>query len=166
MGEIFGLQWSDIDFADRFVEVRRNLVLGKIGTPKSGYLRRIDMSTQLGTALKNLKRGRTEECFKTGVEMPKWVFVNAQGQPLDQNNFRKRIFYKVLDAAGMPRMRFHDLRHTFASLLLRQGESLTYVRDLLGHQSIKMTVDIYCNLVPGDNVQAVDRLDDSNAVNL
>jgi integrase len=166
MGELLALQWGDIDFDDRFIEIRRNLVLGKIGTPKSGHLRRIDLSTQLGAALKDLKRSRTEACFQAGVEMPKWVFVNDRGQPLEQSNFRKRNFHRVLDAAGMPHMRWHDLRHTFASLLLRQGESLTYVKDQLGHASIQMTVDVYGHLVPGDNLQAVDRLDDSNAVNL
>jgi len=58
-------------------------------------------------------------------------------------------------------VRFHDLRHTFASLLIQQGESLTYIRDQLGHSSIQMTVDIYGHLVPGGNIQAVDKLDDN-----
>jgi integrase len=57
-------------------------------------------------------------------------------------------------------VRFHDARHTFASLLLQQGESLAYVRDQLGHSSIQMTVDVYGHLVPGLNRQAVDKLDD------
>jgi integrase len=87
--------------------------------------------------------------------------------PADQNNLRNRVFCKVLDTTGLRRVRFHDLRHTFASLLLRQGEFMTYVKDQLGHESIKMTVDIYGHLVPGDNIRAVDRLDDSaNVVNL
>ena len=125
------------------------------------------MSNQLGMALRDLKRIRKEHYFQTGQEMPAWIFVNSKGNPLDQNNLRNRIFYKVLDAAGLRRVRFHDLRHTFASLLLKQGESMTYVKDQLGHESIKMTVDIYGHLVPGDNIQAVDRLDDSaNVVNL
>jgi integrase len=57
-------------------------------------------------------------------------------------------------------IRFHDLRHTFASLLIAQGESLAYVRDQLEHASVKLTVDTYGHLVPGANRQAVDRLDD------
>ena len=56
-------------------------------------------------------------------------------------------------------MRFHDLRHTFASLLLQQGESLAYVKDQMGHSSIQVTVDIYGHLVPGGNRAAVDKLD-------
>ncbi|HEX9264084.1 MAG TPA: tyrosine-type recombinase/integrase [Candidatus Binatia bacterium] len=67
---------------------------------------------------------------------------------------------KALTAAGIRRVRFHDCRHTFTSLLLQQGESLTYVRDQLGHSSIQMTADVYGHLIPGLNKQAVDKLDD------
>jgi integrase len=59
----------------------------------------------------------------------------------------------------------HALRHTFASLLIQQGESLAYVRDQMGHHSIKITVDIYGHLVPGANKAAVDRLDDPTVRN-
>lgn len=54
----------------------------------------------------------------------------------------------------------HQLRHSFASLLIAQGESLAYIRDQLGHHSISLTVDVYGHLIPGANRQAVDRLDD------
>lgn len=60
----------------------------------------------------------------------------------------------------MRRMRFHDLWHTFASLLLQNGESLTYVKEQMGHSSINVTVYIYGHLVPGGNRPAVDRLDE------
>jgi len=60
----------------------------------------------------------------------------------------------------MRRVRFHDLRHTFASLLLQNGESPAYVKEQMGHSSIQLTVDIYGHLVPGGNRQAVDKLDD------
>src|SRR5262249_40319240 len=64
-----------------------------------------------------------------------------------------------LSKAGVRRVRFHDLRHTFASRLLQNGESPAYVKDQMGHHSIKVTVDIYGHLVPGSNRAAVDRLD-------
>src|SRR5262249_55513004 len=60
------------------------------------------------------------------------------------------------------KIRFHDLRHTFASLLLQQGESPQYVKEQMGHHSIQITVDIYGHLIPGANRRAVDRLDDRN----
>ncbi len=77
---------------------------------------------------------------------------------------RNRVFYRCLDRAELRRVRFHDLRHTFASLLIQQGESLVYVKDQLGHHSIQITVDTYAHLVPGGNRQAVDQLDDAEGV--
>jgi integrase-like protein len=68
----------------------------------------------------------------------------------------------LLTKAGLRRIRFHDLRHTFASLLLQQGESPQYVKEQMGHHSIQVTVDIYGHLIPGANRKAVDRLDDRN----
>ena len=67
----------------------------------------------------------------------------------------------MLRKAGLRRVRFHDLRHTFASLLIQNRESLAYIRDQLGHASIQLTVDTYGHLVPGANREAVDRLDDA-----
>jgi integrase len=74
-----------------------------------------------------------------------------------------RFFNRLLTAAALRRVRFHDLRHSFASLLLQNGESLTYVKEQMGHSSVNVTVDIYGHLVPGGNRQAVDRIDDPAA---
>ena len=68
----------------------------------------------------------------------------------------------MLAKAGLPRRNLHSLRHSFASLLIQNGESLAYVRDQLGHSSIQITVDTYGHLVPGGNRRAVNRLDDGN----
>jgi len=81
------------------------------------------------------------------------------GTQLDPSNLRK-VFNKLLTDAKVRRVRFHDLRHTFATMLIQQGEGLAYVRDQMGHSSIKVTVDIYGHLVPGGNRQAVDKLDE------
>ena len=162
LGELLGLQWGDIDFNGRFIEVRRNLVAGRLTTPKSGKSRRVDMSTQLSTTLRKLLTERKEEKLRRGwQEMPPWVFCTPEGGPLDGDNLRHRVFYRVLEKAGLRRVRFHDLRHTFASLLIQQGESLAYIKDQLGHSSIKLTVDTYGHMIPGANRAAVDRLDDT-----
>jgi integrase len=81
------------------------------------------------------------------------------GTQLDPSNLRK-TFNKLLTDAKLRRVRFHDLRHTYASLLLQQGESPAYVKEQMGHSSIKITVDTYGHLIPGSNRQAVDRLDE------
>jgi integrase len=80
------------------------------------------------------------------------------GTRLDPSNMRK-VFKRLLSDAKLRRVRFHDLRHSFASLLLQQGESLAYVKEQMGHSSINVTVDIYGHLVPGGNRAAVDKLD-------
>ena len=87
------------------------------------------------------------------------MFCNEEGRPIWKSDFERRVFHKALAKAGLRRIRFHDLRHTFASRLLQNGESIVYVKDQLGHHSIKITVDVYGHLVPGANKAAVDRLD-------
>jgi integrase len=78
---------------------------------------------------------------------------------MEPGNFRTRVWKKLCSKAGLRQVRLHDLRHSYASMLIQQGESLAYVKEQLGHSSIQMTVDIYGHLVPGGNKAAVDRLD-------
>ena len=78
---------------------------------------------------------------------------------------RERISRTTIRSSSVLRDQDHDLRHTFASLLLQQGESPVYVKEQCGHSSIKVTVDTYGHLIPGGNRQAVDRLDDRVTVN-
>jgi integrase len=156
-----GLQWADIDFKGRFLEVKRSVVAGRVETPKNGKTRRIDMSLQLASVLWNHLQRMKQETLKQGWrDTPLWVFCNSKGLPLDYHNVRERVFYKMLAKAGLRKVRIHDLRHTFASLLIHNGESLAYVKDQLGHHSIQITVETYGHLVPGGNRHAVDRLDD------
>jgi integrase len=166
LGELLALHWADIDFSSRFIEVRRNLVAGRVTTPKNGKTRRVDMSAQLTTTLRGLLATRKEETLKKGWgAVPDWVFCTEGGGALDSDNLRHRVFYKLLEKAELRRVRFHDLRHTFASLLLQNGESPVYVKEQMGHSSIQVTVDIYGHLIPGANRQAVDRLDDATGRN-
>ena len=162
LGELLALQWADLDYHGRFIEVQRNYTRGRVSTPKSGESRRVDMSLELTQALKDLYTERQLEAAANGwKDIPEWVFCSETGGLLGPANFRKRVFYAVLKASGLRRIRFHDLRHTFASLLLQQGESPVYVKEQMGHSSIQITVDLYGHLIPGGNKQAVDRLDGS-----
>jgi integrase len=160
LGELLALQWGDVDFRGGFIEVRRAFVVGEITTPKNGKSRRVDMSKQLAETLKAVRTEQKREALAKGRELPELVFVNGVGRVLEHANLRTRVFWPALAKAGLRRIRIHDLRHTFASLLIQNGESLAYVRDQLGHHSIQITVDTYGHLVPGANRQAVDRLDD------
>ena len=119
------------------------------------------MSPQLAETLKELRTERKREALARGWgEVPELVFVNETGGLISESNLRNRVFFKALEKAGLRRIRIHDLRHGFASLLIQNGESLAYVRDQLGHSSIQITVDTYGHLVPGSNRQAVAKLDD------
>jgi integrase len=160
LGELLALQWGDVDFRGGFIEVRRAFVVGEITTPKNGKSRRVDMSKQLAETLKAVRIEQKKEALAKGKELPDLVFVNGVGRYLEHANLRTRVFWPALAKAGLRRIRIHDLRHTFASLLIENNESLAYVRDQLGHHSIQITVDTYGHLVPGANRQAVDRLDD------
>jgi integrase len=133
------------------------------------------MSSQLAEVLNDLLSKRRAEALRREMEKPAderraaetvvnevmegWLFQTPGGTEIDPNNLRQ-LFNRLLTDAKLRRVRFHDLRHSFASLLLQNGESLTYVKDQMGHSSIKVTVDIYGHLVPGGNRQAVDKLDD------
>jgi len=158
-GELLALQWEDLNFQGRFIEVRRNFTHGELTTPKSGESRRVDMSLELTQALTDLQIDRQLEAVtRQWKAVSPWVFCDEQGAQLRHNPVRL-TFHHLLKAAGVRRVRFHDLRHTFASLLLQQGESPVYVKEQMGHSSIQVTVDLYGHLIPGGNKQAVDRLD-------
>jgi integrase len=93
--------------------------------------------------------------------MPPWVFPSRTGTALEERNGR-HVFERMLTKAGLRHIR---IRHTFASLLLQQGESAVCVREQLGHGSIQITVDTYGHLISGAKHGAVDRLDEAPRCN-
>jgi integrase len=159
-GELLALQWRDVDWHGGFILVQRNQVKGIITSPKSHQRRRVDMSSQLAATLLALRRQQRERYLEKGLAVPEWVFASLDGEILEERNVRT-VFSRLLDKAGLRHIRIHDLRHTFGSLLLQQGESVVYVKEQLGHSSIQMTVDTYGHLIPGANRVAVDGLDDA-----
>jgi integrase len=177
LGELLGLACEDVNFPANTIEIRRAFSHGRLSTPKSHKSRVVDMSDQLGATLRD-QRERLRLRFggtllatnvpgtRTPEAVVQLVFPSDTGGPLDGDNFRHRVFYPLLEEADVPRARFHDIRHTFASLLLQQGESLHYVREQMGHASIQTTVDVYEHLVPGSNRNAVNRLDDPDVPTL
>ena len=161
LGEILGLQWGDVDYLGNFIEVRRGFTKRRLNLTKSGKIRRVDMSDQLCRAFQQAKEIREPELAIEGREFDpeEPVFRNSAGSRLDESRVSKTILRRCLLLAGLRQIRFHDLRHTFASLLLANRESLVYVKDQLGHHSIQITVDTYGHLIPGSNRAAVNKLD-------
>lgn len=156
LGEALALQWGDIDFRGRFITVRRSLTANEVSSTKTSRIRRVDMSDQLVVALQAMKKQRRVEKIEAG---PDWVFCGENGQIIQQQKWRDRVFLRALEKAGLRHIRTHDLRHGYATDLIQGGTSLAYVRDQLGHSSIKMTVDTYTHLIPGGNKGAVNILD-------
>ncbi len=157
-GELLALEWGDIDWNGNFIEVRRSTWRGIVGTPKSGKTRRVDMNDRLKAVLQRHQTKAKAEALKAGVAVPALVFTSEALTPYDSTNVLKS-FRAVLRKAKIREIRFHDLRHSYASWLIANKESLAYVRDQLGHHSIQITVDLYGHLVPGENREAVNRLD-------
>jgi integrase len=87
------------------------------------------------------------------------VFPNTVGRPLDGINLLERQFHPLLERAGLPRIRFHDLRHTAATLLLGQGINPKIVSELLGHAQVAITLDIYSQVMPHMQQQAATAMD-------
>ena len=170
VGEIFGLQWSDIDFHQSFVEVRRTVGYRKgtlqTGSPKSGKSRRVDLPAVLIRRLEDRFEQAKEQAALNQAALVPWVFPNRADKPQDASHFTSRVWHPLLSKAGLRRVPPHTMRHTYASLLIMRGESLAYVKEQLGHSSIQVTVDRYGHLVPGMNRGAVDALAEATECNL
>jgi integrase len=158
-GELLGLQWGDLDFRGQFIEVRRAIVRRQVTTTKTHKIRRVDMSPQLAQVLKTLKETRTLEAAINENELIQWIFIGPAHRRMG-NELVRKAFQACLTAAGLRHVRFHDLRHTFASLLIQQGANPKYIQQQLGHGSISITLDIYSHLFHGDHRHHVDQLDD------
>jgi hypothetical protein len=123
------------------VWVRRSIGLGGAKKPKSRKsVRAIALVPTLATELEALWK---ETKFKSDADP---VFASEHGTPLDGRNMIRVVFAPALKRSGLPRMRFHDLRHTFASLLIAQGAHVKYISEQLGHASVQITLDRYGHL--------------------
>jgi integrase len=164
-GELFGLGWDDIDFERNTVRVRRALqrVKGKptFVEPKSESSRRtITLPAVAMAAFRTQRTRQRDQRLLAGDQWQDWglVFTSSKGTPLDGPNVNKRL-QKLLEQAGLPRQRFHDLRHGCASLLLAAGVPPRTIMGVLGHSQISLTLNTYSHLSPALERDAADALD-------
>lgn len=162
--ELLGFQWGDIDWNSNTIFVKRSLKYrykskknGEKGwyfdTPKTKYsVRAITMSPRLKEALEIHR-------ITSPTNEDELIFVNKAGSPLDPDNIIKREFQPALRMAGLRLVRFHDLRHTYTSLLIAQGENIKFIQSQLGHASIQTTMDRYGHILPNTNKGVGERLD-------
>jgi len=159
-GELLALQWGDIDWNRKQIHIRRSLYKTKFQIPKSKYsVRAIDIEDRLLTILKQHRKRQTEIRLRAGS---KWVdndliFCQKDGSPLDADNLYHRDFHRILKRSGIRRIRIHDLRHTFASILIAAKHSPKYIQNQMGHGSIQITMDLYCHLMEEVHEGAADK---------
>jgi len=152
-GELFALKWDDIEFHTQNISVKRSLYEGEFIKPKTkSSVRRIVMSPDLGAALKIYKMEALPNKFDL-------LFPNQVGNVLCPDNWVKRNFKPALKLAKLRTIRFHDLRHTFATLLINSGENIKFIQHQMGHASIQTTMDRYGHLLPETSVGVGARLD-------
>ncbi len=168
-GEALGLGWNDIDLDAGALTVRKTLqrVAGSFvfGEPKTVRSRRtIALPAVAVSALRTHRTRQMEERLAAG---PLWedvglVFTTATGRPLQGSNVT-RAFQQLLAGAGLRRQRFHDLRHSCASLLLAQGVHPRVVMEILGHSQIALTMNTYSHVLPPLQREAAARMDEALA---
>ncbi|MEN6326044.1 MAG: tyrosine-type recombinase/integrase [Syntrophomonas sp.] len=164
-GELLGLMWHNVDQNRRILYVKQQLqyIAGKgyiykdPKTPKSK--RQIPLSTGLITLLKEVRKEQAQDKLLAGYgyEDNDLVFCLENGKPLDPTNLTKR-FKALAIKNGHPDMRFHDLRHTCATLLINAGVDAKKVQNILGHESITTTLDVYGHVLPNMQRDAIDQL--------
>jgi integrase len=145
VGELLGLQWDDVDLASGVIQVRRQFTHGQLAPLKSRAARRtIPIPGVLVHELKAWKLA----CPKGEYGL---VFPNGAGNHENASNVLNRGLRPTLRRAGLRRIRFHDLRHCYASTLIGSGvQNIKRLQQLLGHTSAKMTLDIYGHLLPDE----------------
>lgn len=158
LGELLGLEWGDVDFREKFIEVKRSFKNGLFARPKSGKTRRVDLSGQCIESLSVLRKQRVAEALVSGTGKVEETVFHRNGVPVSQNSVRN-VFNRMLVKSGIRKKRFHDARHTYASMMLSNGQSPQYVKEQMGHSSISITVDIYGHMIPTGNRDAVNALD-------
>jgi len=166
-GELCGLKWEDIDLSSRRISVRRTLIRSGpepiLGPPKAGRSRAVAISPQMASLLKRHKTKQSESKLALGdtYENKDFAFAKPNGHPLQINNLGQRGFADLIKKAGVKKIRFHDLRHTCATLLLAKEVNPKIVQERLGHSDISMTLNRYSYVTPTMQDKAAKILGDA-----
>ncbi len=164
--ELLGLRWRDIDLDMLSISVSQ--VLYKRGgicvfkEPKTAHSRRrVRMTPKLALFLKDYRASREVLYLELGkiISLDDLVFISISGEPLNPSVITHN-FHKMTARAGISGCRFHDLRHTFASLMLMRGAKPKVISEALGHASVAFTMDVYSHIIDGMQEDAMALLDE------
>jgi integrase len=167
LGELLALRWKDVDLEAASLQVRATLKRSEDGTfvfaePKTiQSRRRVALPATAAIALQRHRVRQREQQVRVGHAWPSvdLVFPAENGEPLDGISVLRSEFYPLLQRADLPRVRFHDLRHTAATLLLSRGVDVKVVSEMLGHSTIAITLAIYYHVRPHKQQEAADVMD-------
>lgn len=162
-GELLGLRWSDVDLDAGTLTIRRSLRVGDrdLAEPKTERAKRtLTLGASVVSVLRAHRTRQLEERLAAGSRWHEgeFVFATRTGEAIDSRNVTK-AFQRALRDAGLPRQRFHDLRHACATLLLEDGEELAVISRILGHSNLSTTADVYAHLTPAMLQRSADRMD-------
>ena len=158
--ELLGLQWRDVDLEAGTLSVQRAWVQLPSGTrvttvPKSGKGRAVDLPAQSVDGLRAHRESRGKLAGNGNL-----VFCHSDGSPLTPNQVTKKC-KQVTTAAGVGDLRLHDLRHTHASLMLKEGVNLKITSERLGNSSLAITANLYSHVLPAVQKEAAQRFGDA-----
>lgn len=150
ISEAIALRWCDLELGElAHVWVRRSVVNGVVGAPKSRFgRRRVPIDQELARRLEALRRPASSE--------ESLVFRGKRGAPLRPNNVRHRVLTPAAKRAGLLRVGFHAFRHTCASMLIERGLSPLRLQRWMGHHSAAYTLDVYGHLIDAELAPALD----------
>lgn len=149
VGEAIALEWGTIDWNGKFLTVLKSSWQENVTSPKTpSSVRRVDLSPETIEVLERHRKAIAAESLKSGRSMPERVFVNEEGNPMDVSKVRK-AHARGLKEAGLRHVRIHDLRGTYASLLVSAGVPIYHVARALGHSDVTTTSRHYADLAPG-----------------
>jgi len=164
--ELLGLRWRDIDIASRSLSVNQTLYkrrgVVQFNEPKTAHSRRrVAMTPKLAEFLSEyrLERERLYHQIGKTTSLDDLVFANYEGKPIDPS-LLSHTFARIVRKAGLQEVRFHDLRHSFASLMLLRGVAPKVISEALGHSSVAFTMDVYSHILPGMQSDAMALLDE------
>ncbi len=166
-GELLGLRWEDIDLDTGTLQIRRTFTTAKgeraFTAPKTSKSRRNVRLTSgaMDTLVRHYQRQLEKREQLGGLWQDQGlVFASRVGTPINRHNLLRRSFKPLLEKAGLPHsVRFHDLRHTCATLLLSKGVHSKLVQELLGHSNVSTTLDTYSHVLPGMGDQAANAME-------
>jgi integrase len=167
-GELLGLKWGDVDLEAGTLQVRRTLTTAKGGpvlrAPKTKASRRtVKLSPTALEALRSHLERQLGEIDQAGVLWREngLIFASESGEPLKRHYIKTHRFMPLLKRAGLPQIRFHDLRHTCATLLLTKNVNPKVVSEMLGHATIAITLDTYSHVLPNMQSEAAQAMEDA-----